>query len=116
MKSNKILREQAVMLERKGRKEELPIWKVAAENLAAPKSTETVVNLNRLSRIGDGKSPMLVPGKVLGTGALDRKLVVGAFSFSASARRKIESAGGHALGIEEFVKKYPQGKGVILVS
>lgn len=115
MKSNKILRESAVMLERKGRKEDLPIWKESAERLGAPKSGETVVNINRLSRVGDGKSPMFVPGKVLGSGALDKKLTVGAFSFSASAKKKIESAGGHALAIEEFVKKYPKGSGVILV-
>ena len=115
MKSNKVLREQSVMLERKGRKEDLAIWKIAAERLASPKSTETVVNINRLSRIGDGKAPLFVPGKVLGAGALDKKLVVGAFSFSSSAREKIESAGGKALAIEEFVKKYPQGSGVILV-
>jgi large subunit ribosomal protein L18e len=115
MKSNKVLRSQAVMLERKGRKEGIGIWRDAAASLAAPKSTETVVNVTRLSRAGDGKSPLFVPGKVLGTGPLDKKLIVGAFSFSESARTKIESAGGEALEIEEFVTRYPGGNGVILV-
>jgi large subunit ribosomal protein L18e len=115
MKSNKVIRTQAVMLERKGRKESLPIWTVAAASLAAPKSIETIVNISRLSRIGDGKSPMFVPGKVLGTGLLDKKLIVGAFSFSDSAREKIASAGGEALEVQEFVDRYPKGSGVILV-
>ncbi len=53
---------------------------------------------------------MVVPGKVLGTGAIDKKLVVGAFSFSSSARRKILDAGGEALSIEELVKRYPAGE------
>jgi large subunit ribosomal protein L18e len=115
MKSNKILRGQAVMLERKGRKEGIGVWRDAALSLGAPKSNETIVNISRLSRMADGKNPLLVPGKVLGTGILDKKLIVGAFSFSASARNKIESAGGDALEIEEFVNKYPKGSGVIIV-
>lgn len=115
MKSNKILREEAVMLERKGRKEGLAIWKEAAKMLSAPKSNETVVNISRLARLGGGKDPIFVPGKVLGTGPLDKKLIVGAFTFSASARSKIESAGGEALEIQEFVDRYPKGSGVLLV-
>ncbi len=116
MKSNKVLREQAVLLERKGRKGGLGIWRDAAKKLASPKSTETVVNISRLSRVGSDSIPMFVPGKVLGTGPLDKKLIVGAFSFSSSARSKIESAGGEALEIEEFVNRYPDGSGVMLVS
>jgi large subunit ribosomal protein L18e len=116
LKSNKVLREQTVLLERKARKEKLAIWRDAARLLGSPKSTETVVNITRLSRIGDGSNPLFVPGKVLGTGPLERKLIVGAFSFSASAKTKIESAGGEALEIEEFVNRYPDGSGVVLVS
>jgi large subunit ribosomal protein L18e len=115
MKSNKIIRSQTVLLERKGRKEGLGIWRDAAASLGAPKSTEVIVNIARLSRVDDGKSPLFVPGKVLGTGPLDKKLIVGAFSFSASAKRKIDAAGGEALEIEEFVIRYPKGSGVILV-
>ena len=56
-----------------------------------------------------------IPGKVLGTGIIDKKLVVGAFSFSASARSKLEAAGGSALSVEQFLTKYPKGSGVRLV-
>jgi large subunit ribosomal protein L18e len=115
MKSNKVIRSQAVMLERKGRKEGQAIWRDAAQALGAPKSTEIIVNISRLSRVGDGKSPLFVPGKVLGNGPLGKKLVVGAFSYSETARNKIELAGGEALEIEEFVNRYPKGSGVILV-
>ena len=66
-----------------------------------------VVNLGRLSAFPDNSevTPQAMveagvvrnlkrPVKVLGTGDLDRPLVVEAHSFSASARRKIEAAGG----------------------
>jgi large subunit ribosomal protein L18e len=115
-RSNDVLRSQAVMLERKGRKESSALWKEAARRLSGPKSTETIVNISRLARFGDGELPLLVPGKVLGTGILDKKLIVGAFAFSNSARAKIESAGGEALELDEFVDRYPDGRGVIIVN
>ena len=115
MKSNKILRSQAVMLERLGRKEKIGIWRDAAAYLGAPARNETFVNVAHRARADDGDSPLFVPGKVLGSGPLVKKLVVGAFSFSASARKKIETAGGEALTIEEFVKRFRDGSGVRLV-
>ena len=68
-----------------------------------------------MSRVADAGEAIFVPGKVLGTGVIDKKLVVGAFSFSSSARFKIEASGGSALSVEEFLKKYPKGSGVKLV-
>ena len=115
MKSNRINREQVVLLERKGEKGQGRIWGDAARYLAASRSTETQVNVGHISRLSDGEAPVLVPGKVLGNGSPDKKLIVGAFSFSSSARAKIIAAGGEALSIEEFVKRYPEGRGVRLV-
>jgi len=113
-KANKILRSSIVLLERKARSGKVGIWRDAAELLSSGTVTWPEVNVGRLSRLGE-VSAVFVPGKVLGTGSLERKLNVGAFSFSASARSKIEMAGGKALTVEEFVKKYPEGSGVALV-
>jgi len=73
------------------------------------------VNIGRISRIAAKDSALFVPGKVLGSGLLDKKVVVGAFSFSAAAKKKIESTGGSAMTVEQFLKKYPDGSGVKLV-
>ena len=56
-----------------------------------------------------------MPGKVLGSGELDKKLVIGALSFSSSAKKKILANGGSALSVEQFLKKYPRGSGVTIV-
>ena len=114
MKSNPLLRSAIVMLERKGRKEKTGIWRVAAEYLASGTATWPEVNVGHLSEVGEAAA-VFVPGKVLGGGTLDKKISVGAFSFSASARKKIEAAGGKAFSVEEFLKKYPEGSGVALV-
>jgi large subunit ribosomal protein L18e len=113
-KANKVLRSAIVLLERKARSEKTGIWREAARYLSSGTVTWPEVNVGRLARI-EHASAVFVPGKVLGTGNLEKKLNVGAFSFSASARSKIERAGGKAFSVEEFVKEYPEGSGVALV-
>jgi len=113
--SNPLHRQMSVMLERAGKEHKAPIWTVAAKLLSRPGGTRVEVNLGRVSRMAEEGQAFFVPGKVLGSGLVDKKLVVGAFSFSASARSKLEVAGGSALSVDQFLKKYPKGSGVRLV-
>jgi large subunit ribosomal protein L15 len=75
----------------------------------------TIINVDKLNAFQDGDTvdlagvlqaglasqtaPLL---KVLGTGELSRKLVVRAQKFSASARSKIEAAGGTVVELDEL--------------
>jgi large subunit ribosomal protein L18e len=109
------MRKTLVMLERTAKKQGAPIWATASRLLGSPAVSKVEVNLGRISRISREGEAVFVPGKVLGNGMLDKKLVVGAFAFSASAKNKITAMGGSALSVEEFVKKFPEGSGVKLV-
>lgn len=114
--TNPVLRRASVMLEKAGRKQKAPIWLEASSMLSNPTSIRVEVNLGRISRIAEDGEAIFVPGKVLGTGTMERKLIVGAFAFSEGARSKIEASGGSALTIGEFLKKYPKGSSVRLVT
>jgi large subunit ribosomal protein L18e len=103
------------MLERAARDHKAPVWQAASESLSGTKRNKVEVNLGRISRLAKAGDALFVPGKVLGGGLIDKKVVIGAFSFSASARSKIEVSGGSALSVEQFLKKYPKGSGVKLV-
>ena len=113
--TNPVLKHSEVMLEKAGRKQKAQIWAEASSLLSKPASTRVEVNLGRISRIASDGEAIFVPGKVLGTGVMERKVTVGAFSFSANAKSKIEASGGSALTVEEFLKKFPKGSGVRLV-
>ena len=113
--TNPILRHASIMLEKAGKRQKAPIWMEASGLLSNPSSVRVEVNLGRISRIAEDGEAVFVPGKVLGTGVMGRKVTVGAFAFSASAKSKIEASGGTALTIGEFLKKYPKGSGVRLV-
>lgn len=91
------------------------IWRRAREMIEVGRSRRVEVNLARIARHTNEGDAVLVPGKVLGYGRLDHKLVVGALDFSSTAKRSIRDAGGEALSIEEFVKRFKSGSGVKLI-
>jgi len=95
-------------------KHKKPIWKRVAEDLEKPRRIRRVVNLSRINRYSKDGETIIVPGKVLGDGILEKKVDIAAFQFSQSAVEKIKSAGGNVLSISELLKKNPEGKGVKL--
>ncbi len=113
--SNSLLRKTIVLLERAGKEQKAPIWRSASKLLGRSAVGKVEVNVGRISRVAAEGEALLVPGKVLGSGRIEKKVVVGAFSFSAAAKSKIMASGGSALSVEQFVKTYPKGSGVKLV-
>ncbi len=105
---NNVLQHLIIELDHKDK----PIWKALAKGLNRPKRIEPFVNLHSLEKNGDSKFTLAVPGVVLGSGELKKKLTVAAYRFSGSAKEKIEKAGGKCLSLQELVKANPDGKGV----
>jgi len=104
-----------VLLEKAGKKRKTAVWSRASGLLSNPRKTRVEVNLGRIARVAEDGGAVFVPGKVLGTGMIDRKVIVGAFAYSSGAKSKIEASGGSALTVEQFLKKFPKGSGVKLV-
>jgi large subunit ribosomal protein L18e len=98
-----------------GRRQEASIWHSASKLLGRSVASKVEVNVGRISRTATEGEVLFVPGKVLGSGRIEKKVIVGAFSFSAAARSKILASGGSALSVEQFVRAYPKGSGVRLV-
>jgi len=58
---------------------------------------------------------VFVPGKLLGSGAINHRVVIGAFEYSMTAREKVERAGGQCMALEDFVARYPKGSNVTVM-
>jgi large subunit ribosomal protein L18e len=80
--------------------------------LEGPASNWAEVNISRLDRYASEDETVVIPGKLLGSGEIDKKLTVAAFRFSGQAKEKIENAGGRNLSIEELLAKNPTGSKV----
>ena len=86
-------------------KKEEKIWKDTAKRLSKPNRNRPEVNIHRINMFAKDGETILVPGKVLGYGHIDKKVNVAALSFSKDAMNKINSSGGKSMKIEELVGK-----------
>jgi len=92
------------------------VWKDIAERLAKPLRNYAEVNIGKIDRYLKENEIAVVPGKVLGGGDLTKPVIVAAWRFSESARRKIESTGGRALSIRDLIKENPSGKNIRIIA
>ena len=96
-------------------KESKPLWKKVAYELSRPRRQRVTVNLSKIENYAKDETTILVPGKVLGSGAISKKVKIAAFSFSEGAKKLITNAGGHAMSIDDLYKNNPQGKDVLII-
>ena len=92
-----------------------PLWKRVAFDLEMSSRANKVVNISRINRVTKEGETIIVPGKVLGTGQLDHKLTIAAYSFSKSAMLSIQESKATAVLIRDFVKNDIKGKKVRLI-
>lgn len=96
-------------------KKKEPIWKRVSEELNKPARIRRAVNLSRISNnIRDGEIA-LVPGKVLASGELTKKVKIAGWQFSDAAKEKIEKAGCKAVSISELAESYKKGSKVRII-
>ncbi|GAI05147.1 unnamed protein product [marine sediment metagenome] len=113
--TNPILRKLVRELRTRGKKQDIPLWRDLAERLEQPRRARAEVNLSQLNRYSGEESTIVVPGKILAAGKLNHAISVAAFKFSDAARRKITTAGGKALTIQQLLEQNPSGKGIKLM-
>ncbi len=111
-KTNPALLELIHELKKQSNENDVRIWKDIAIRLEKPSRNWPEVNLDRISKYTNDKETALIPGKVLSTGDITKKLSIAAWSFSEKSKDKIEKAGGKCLTIEELLKDNPKGKDI----
>ena len=87
-------------------------WKRVAEILSSPRKNKLGKNLDNINKESKEGETIVVPGKVLSVGILDKKIKIVALNFSQNAREKILGMGGKISTILEEIKKNPEAKGV----
>ena len=88
------------------------LWRRVAGDLSKSTRQRRVVNLYKINQFARDGEIILVPGKVLSLGDLDKKVEVAAFQFSSSAKDKILKSNGVVMSIQDLLQKNPEGKKV----
>jgi len=113
-KSNPRLRSLIADLKSAAREGDGDVWSDVAERLEKPRRTHAEVNLGRIERYAREDETVVVPGKVLGSGVLQKDVTVAAVDFSATAERKIDQV-GESLGLEQALEQNPDGSNVRVI-
>lgn len=98
------------------KKGESGFWRRVAKDLQKPTRQRCAVNVYKIDKYAREGETILIPGKVLSVGEINKKVDVAAMNFSAEAKRKIVEAKGKALSISELLQQNPEGKKVRILA
>jgi len=87
-------------------------WNEIAHLLSSPRRKKIYVNLQKINEEGKEGEKIMVPGKVLSLGEIEKKIKISAVSFSERAKEKLLKYKCEVSTILEEIKKNPEAKGV----
>ena len=87
-------------------------WNGVAGILSSPRRLKLEINLDEINKEAKGNEIIIVPGKVLSIGEINKKFKVVALAFSEKAKEKLNKAGCETSYIINEIKKNPDAKGV----
>jgi large subunit ribosomal protein L18e len=93
----------------------IKIWRVIAETLKKARRKRVGTNIGKINRVTEDGDVIVVPGKVLGTGYLDRKITIGALAWSERAEKIVNDAGSKLMNLEQMMEEYPNGSNVRII-
>ena len=114
-KSNSSLVKTIMDLKEASRKNDAPLWRSIATRLEGSARNWPNVNVSKLEYNINKNGKAIIPGKLMGTGIVTKKMTVAAYSFTDSAKEKIQSAGGKCLTYNEMIKAIPKGTDVMVI-
>lgn len=99
-------------LKKKSIEEKVAIWKRIATDLEKPTRQRRTVNLSSLDKHSKDGEIIIVPGKVLGNGVINKNVTIAAYQFSSSAVEKLQNSKLTMMDITELMTKNPKGQKV----
>jgi len=87
-------------------------WQEVAGILSAPRKNKINLNLGEIDRIAKDGEIIVVAGKVLSEGEINKKIKIVAESFSEKAKEKLLKCKCEVSTITEELKKNPEAKGI----
>jgi large subunit ribosomal protein L18e len=115
MLTNALVDDLVWNLRRGFKKNKKAIWKALEREVTKSRTIRREVNISRLSATTKNEEVVVVPGKLLGSGEMDHKLTVCAFSISNAAFKKIKLVGGEVITLNELMDRHLDGKGVRII-
>ena len=86
-----------------------------AELLSRPRSQRIEFNLNEINNLSSNNNRILVAGKVLSQGEIDKKIDIIALNISKNAKEKLLKSGCKISSIIDEIKNNPECSGITIL-
>ena len=113
--TNYVWRKTIRLLRKYARQYRASVWRYVAELLERPARRRVIVNVSKINRYAQPGEIVVVPGKVLGAGMIEKPITVAAMAFSMSAIEKIKATGGRVIHILDLLNENPRGSRVRII-
>ena len=87
-------------------------WFEVGKLISAPRRRRISINLDQINEESTAGETVIVPGKVLSQGELNKKIKLVALNFSEMAEEKLSKAKIEYSKINSEIKKNPEAKGI----
>lgn len=91
-------------------------WLEVAGILSGPRRKSLNLNLGEINEKSEEGDTIVVPGKVLSQGEIDKKIKIIAMKFSEKAREKLLKSKTQVSSIVEEIKKNPEAKAIRILT
>ena len=90
-------------------------WLNVAGLLSGSRKNNKNINLREIDQMAKEKETIIVPGKILSQGELNKKIKIAALNFSEKAKEKITKSGSEGISILQEIKLNPGAKGIKII-
>jgi len=91
-------------------------WLKISHLISIPTRKKVNINLRDIDNQAEEGKIIIVPGKVLASGELTKKIKIAALSFSRAVEEKIKKTGSEIITINEEIKNNPDAKEIQIIN
>jgi len=113
--TNFFLRKLINTLKKKARENEARVWEEVAYYLSKPTRQRPIVNLIKIEKVAKEGETVIIPGKLLAGGDLNKNVTVVYWRASDSAIKKLDKKGIKHYTIEEYLEVNPKGSNTRII-
>ncbi|MHB1439643.1 MAG: 50S ribosomal protein L18e [Cuniculiplasma sp.] len=94
------------------RENQSPMWRDVARRLSETRQNYADLNVGKISRLCKDGDVVVVPGKVLGSGYMEKKVRISALDVSEKAMKKIKESGSEFISLLDLARESPEPKNI----
>ena len=87
-------------------------WLPIAQMLSVPTKKRQILNLEKIDKMSKEKEIVVIPGKVLSLGEINKKIKIVALSFSEKTKEKLTKSKVPFSSIIDEIKENPEARGI----